>query len=48
LTRSARVYPGFGLKLGYAASRPMEFGLSSPGLGPEAILRPSRTVFTLA
>ncbi len=28
---------------GYAASRPMEFGLSSPGTNPGAILRPSKS-----
>ena len=36
---TSRVHPA--LKTGYAASRPAEFGLSSPGK-PEATLHPPR------
>ena len=46
---SARVYPGR-TGPGYAASRPLVFGLSSPvpQCGTEAILRPSKTIGNLA
>jgi len=46
---SARVYPGR-TGPGYAASRPMVFGLSSPipQRGTEAILRPPKTTVNLA
>jgi hypothetical protein len=40
---AARVYPGR-TGPGYAASRSLVFGLSSPGLRTGAILRPSKTV----
>ncbi len=40
--QAARVYPPAEAN-GYAASRPMEFGLSSPETSPGAILRPSKT-----